>query len=135
MVEMPRDEKSPGIRTEKQGLALQSNENPYGGSMTKSEIITRMALEAEGSELLTAVAEVIAGKSGEEKNERLYTITEISRAINYDVTWLRRLEVHTRCAIRLGGGKRYRLKDVLDYMQSAACQERVAELRELRKQR
>lgn len=97
--------------------------------MVKSEIITWIAKLPEDDPRLEAVKKIQTGEQTECEEEPMMSLKDVSAAVELHPSWLHRLRVPQSCGIRLAGSRRYRKSDVLKYLQSDRCLERVRELR------
>ena len=70
-----------------------------------------------------------------EPEEPLLTLKALATRVRKDASWLSRLGVQQQCGHRLAGSRRYRLSEVLAYLGSEKCRNRIAQLHEQRRRR
>jgi hypothetical protein len=101
--------------------------------MSKSDLITALAMMADTDPRLEELAAFLAGTERPKQDEPWLSLKEVSKRTRKHAVWLARLRVPEVCGERLAGRRSYKLGRVEDYLRSAACQERLTQLREERR--
>lgn len=102
--------------------------------MNKAELITWLAGLAEDSRQIRLVRDIANG-GAQEVDEVRFSLKEVGRRVGKHPVWLSKLGVPEKCGERLGGRRSYKLSRVIAYLGSDACQERLAQLRQARRER
>ncbi len=103
--------------------------------MSKSDLITRLAMIPDDDPRLAELAALLAGTERPKTEEPWLSLKEIAERTRKHVVWLARLLVPEVCGERLAGRRSYKLSRVENYLRSDACQDRIAQLREERREK
>jgi len=99
--------------------------------MDKSQIFMKIAELPERSPVLERIARELEPTLASPEI-KLFTFVELSRRIGISQSWLWRLGVTKTCGRQIAGHKRYDPAQVLEFLGSSECRERLKEIRESR---
>jgi hypothetical protein len=103
-------------------------------AIDKSLLITWIATLPDHDPRLEAVDKIRRGEANRPP-EAFLNLKEVAAEVRRDESWLFRLQIQKHCGHRQAGSFRYRVSEVRQFLASAACQTRIAELREQRHSR
>jgi hypothetical protein len=108
--------------------------NAGNDGAAKACLITWLATLPDDAPELARVDLIRRGDAGG-VDQRLFTLAEVGREVCKHPTWLHKLRIQEHCGERLAGRFMYRKERVLEFLGSAECQARIAELRAARRAR
>ncbi len=98
----------------------------------KAEVLMRVSDEPDGSPRLWEVLKILNGEESK-ATAKLHSLKGISELVGLHPTWLNRLKVHQHCGTQIAGHRRYTEVEVKEYLQSDLCQDRIAELKAMKR--
>jgi hypothetical protein len=97
----------------------------------KASVITWLAALPENSREYERVCSIYQGEEPQNGASPWYSLKEVSKLVRRNVVWLSKLGVQ-EVGTRLGGRLAYHLEDVVEFLKSDRCAQRIRDIHEER---